>query len=89
MLAAPQAGFSDPTIRFSSSESRRWSPARVSDHERLHHAKRYGMSSPEALVEGPPFSVPEDEVHRLYGDDFTITKLGEHELLQTGDPQST
>jgi len=31
---------------------------------------------------GPPFSIQEDEVHRLYQDDFTVTLLGREDRME-------
>ncbi len=40
------------------------------------------MDYPQDEMQGPPYSVPEDEVHTLFGADFQITHLHELDLLQ-------
>ncbi len=42
------------------------------------------MEYPESEMEGPPFSISESEVHRLYGDHFHIEQL-QHENLELED----
>lgn len=39
------------------------------------------MEYPEGQMQGPPFSVPEQEVRDLYGNDFSITVLREKDIL--------
>ena len=36
---------------------------------------------PQEEMDGPPFAVPEDEVHRLYDTEWTVTRLEEREIL--------
>lgn len=39
------------------------------------------MDYPQDQMNGPPFSVNEEEVHRLYGENFSIEKLAEKNIL--------
>jgi thiopurine S-methyltransferase len=36
---------------------------------------------PQAEMDGPPFSVTRDDIHRLYADHHSIEELGRHEIL--------
>jgi len=40
------------------------------------------LEYPDEQMEGPPFSVTEAEVRRLFGEDFTVQPLGKQEILQ-------
>lgn len=36
---------------------------------------------PEGEIQGPPFTVPEEEVEKIYGESFTITRLASKDIL--------
>ncbi|RMG57522.1 MAG: thiopurine S-methyltransferase [Gammaproteobacteria bacterium] len=40
------------------------------------------LEYPQAQMDGPPFSVEGDEVERLFGGDWAITPLAEHDVLE-------
>lgn len=43
------------------------------------------MEYPQQQMDGPPFSVSEDEVRRLYGDHFQIDVVGEYDVLANNE----
>ncbi|WP_162622680.1 thiopurine S-methyltransferase [Salinisphaera orenii] len=43
------------------------------------------LEYPDSAMSGPPFSIPEDEVRKLFNDDFVVTRLASRDVLSLYD----